>query len=155
MNKTCTLCGDTRPLADFRKARASKDGHGNWCPPCARKKDAEYRAKRDPERVKKTRSKWIKGQREKRREYQRRWREENPEKYKAHNWVQTRVRNGTIVKPDACQFCHAKGVRIEAAHGDYSQPEKFLWLCVPCHRRIDDNPVANGSLATPEQRHAH
>lgn len=32
--KTCTNCGETKPLTEFHKSSKSKDGHRTWCKPC-------------------------------------------------------------------------------------------------------------------------
>lgn len=34
MTKTCARCGKTKPLSEFYKQSASKDGHGSWCKMC-------------------------------------------------------------------------------------------------------------------------
>ena len=51
--KTCSHCGETKPLADFYKDKKATDGHQSWCKRCvsldnaarARKALAEKRAK--------------------------------------------------------------------------------------------------------------
>ena len=84
---------------------------------------------------------------EQRRAYMRDWRARNPSKRwatRAPDYVRAageRVRRaikaGRLVRPDRCERCSSTGVRIEAAHRDYSQPLDVLWLCVPCHRAWD------------------
>ena len=34
--KTCSICGAVKPLADFTVARRSRDGHTSYCRPCVR-----------------------------------------------------------------------------------------------------------------------
>lgn len=49
--KTCTKCGETKPLTDFYKDKKASDGHQSWCKRCvsvdnaqrARKAKAEKR----------------------------------------------------------------------------------------------------------------
>lgn len=46
--KTCTKCGQTKSLAEFRVDRQRPDGRGTWCKPCVRantrRRIAAYRA---------------------------------------------------------------------------------------------------------------
>lgn len=41
--KTCTLCKETKPLSEFGRHRAMKDGRAYWCLECNRKKAKAYR----------------------------------------------------------------------------------------------------------------
>jgi len=43
MIKTRQICGDIKPLAEFSKDRAKKDGHSNRCKACDRKKNRKWR----------------------------------------------------------------------------------------------------------------
>lgn len=43
--KTCTRCGQEKPLSEFGKNRGLKDGFSYWCRQCWRKYHAEYREK--------------------------------------------------------------------------------------------------------------
>ena len=55
--KTCSHCGETKPLSDFYKDKKATDGHQSWCKRCvsldnaarARKALAEKRAKAETE----------------------------------------------------------------------------------------------------------
>ena len=152
ITKQCNQCGEVKQLQSFERPLESRAvcqatvRHARESRMLSTSKQGTKRKLRE------TRSKWVKSQRQKRQAYQKSWREKNPDKYRAHMRLQSLLRNGTIVKANACEYCHSEGVRLEGAHGDYSKPEKVLWLCVPCHRRMDDNPVAMGRLATPEDR---
>lgn len=46
--------------------------------------------------------------------------------------VNNAVRRGKLEKPNACQWCGAKG-RIHAHHEDYGKPLEVIWLCPRCH----------------------
>jgi hypothetical protein len=34
--KTCSKCGETKPLSEFSKRSRSKDGHAGWCKACSK-----------------------------------------------------------------------------------------------------------------------
>lgn len=55
---------------------------------------------------------------------------------RAQNRVGYLIKVGRLVRPDTCEECGQQR-NIEAAHRDYSRPEDILWLCIPCHRRMD------------------
>lgn len=86
---------------------------------------AAYERKRfaDPERKKKAL------------EYQRRARAKHPQKNRARQIVNNGMRDGLIVRPDACSHCGIKCVP-EAHHHDYSKPFEVTWYCFKCHREI-------------------
>ena len=48
--KTCTACGETKPLPDFNAKKSSPDGRATRCRVCSRKAGAEYRAA-NPEKL--------------------------------------------------------------------------------------------------------
>ena len=67
-SKTCRICGELKPLAEFHRAAGMRDGHRSECKPCFRAiSAARYRA--NPEPVK---------------ERARRWQQENPERHRAN-----------------------------------------------------------------------
>jgi len=44
--KTCTKCGETKPLEDFHRNRGRADGRSSQCGPCIRTRAAVYREDR-------------------------------------------------------------------------------------------------------------
>lgn len=62
--KTCTKCGETKPLDDFYRNRGKADGRDSWCRECAKERRRRY----------------YEENRDKERESQRRYREENRDK---------------------------------------------------------------------------
>jgi 5-methylcytosine-specific restriction endonuclease McrA len=77
--KTCTRCGETRPLSDFSKGKRNIDGRKPFCVFCDRKYQAKYRLE-NAEKKKSAQIAW----REKNREKENAQRRENPEKYRIH-----------------------------------------------------------------------
>ena len=67
--KTCTKCGETKPLDDFHRHRGKADGRYAWCRECA----AEHRRR------------YYENNRDKERELQRQYREENRDKLQERN----------------------------------------------------------------------
>lgn len=56
-------------------------------------------------------------------------------KRKARIAVGNAIRDGIMVKADACFFCSATGA-LHAHHPDYSRPYDVFWLCPQCHGKL-------------------
>ena len=76
--KTCTKCGETKPLEEFHKDRTKKDGLQSYCKECAREKARKWYAANSERHIGNV-LKWKKANPERRREYDRKWREANAE----------------------------------------------------------------------------
>ena len=110
-------------------------------------------AERNPEKVAAAHRRWWKANPEKVRAYGRRYqqtphgkksrlarnRRESREKIGARNAINNGIRNGSITRPDTCEYCGVVDEPIEASHSDYSRPLDVEWLCRPCHRKKDDH----------------
>ena len=59
-----------------------------------------------------------------------------PEKVRARDILRKAVYEGRILKPNTCEICMKKSVKIEGHHEDYSLPYNVKWLCVKCHRNL-------------------
>lgn len=55
--KTCTKCRQTKPLVDFHKQKAAKDGHAYYCKDCYRIIDRQYR-RQNRGRLDRQKQKW-------------------------------------------------------------------------------------------------
>lgn len=138
--KTCFKCNQTKPLSEFYKHSAMKDGHLGKCKECA-KADVKtnYRANRKAY-VEYEKSRWPKKKEGDRRrkqtakykEYKRQWRAANKQKWQAHNAVAKAVKNGDLVR-QVCEYCSSADSK--AHHPDYDKPLDVVWLCNDCHRR--------------------
>lgn len=136
--KKCSECGRELPLSDFNKKRSNRDGFQDRCRKCF----SEYNKKRyasDPDRFKRDVA---------------RYRTENPSaclgtrlkacaknptKRNARRAVEAAIAAGRLKNPHVCFGCGCEEGehRIEAHHHDYTKPLDVVWLCTPCHRRMD------------------
>lgn len=121
--KTRFKCGKTKPVSEFYAHPQTADGYLNKCKECARRDRADHE-KNNPEAILATRLAVC---------------EKNPSKYNAHKAVEAAVNAGALVRPSRCFGCGCDDTehRIEAHHHDYSKPLDVIWLCTPCHRRMD------------------
>lgn len=84
--KTCSRCGETKPLEEFVKDNRRKDGHATICKECRRKKDRErYQQLKEDEAFM-----------EKHREHGRKYKERHKDKVDAYN-AEYRMR------PEVCE----------------------------------------------------
>lgn len=136
--KKCSGCGLELPLTEFNKKRRSKDGLQEKCRKCF----SEYNKKRyasDPERFKAD----VREYREKNIEnvFETRMRmcKKNPSHKNANMAVGIALKVGIISNPGVCYGCGCTSDehRIEAHHHDYARPLDIVWLCTPCHYRMD------------------
>lgn len=95
MVKTCTKCGETKPLEDFHRQKSGKYGRQPKCKNCQKAYNKEYYNKNQTElvekkkeyrelylhKVKESNLKYDRKNRKKRRESSKQWRILNPEKY--------------------------------------------------------------------------
>jgi hypothetical protein len=111
MEKRCSKCGVVKPLEEFRRHKAGKR-HAQ-CRECM----AAWKRSRAPE---------VKAAE------RRRWKEANREKVRAQDALREAVRDGRLVRPDACVRCGAVGP-VHGHHRDYAKRYDVVWLCVRCH----------------------
>jgi 5-methylcytosine-specific restriction endonuclease McrA len=72
--KTCSKCGETKPLDEFNKNRNAKDGRNSYCKICHRSEAIRYERElrvKDPDRVREKHKKYEDSHQEEIREYQR------------------------------------------------------------------------------------
>ena len=136
--KRCTKCGRELPETCFNWSDRARGRRQGMCRDCFSKYNRERYAKnRD-------------GVRRAVREYRREHPDavirtrlatnaRNPTKVNARRCVEAAMKAGVLVRPDHCSGCGCSDSehRIEAHHNDYSRPLDVIWLCTPCHRRMD------------------
>ena len=156
--KRCIKCGAMRPLSDFYKHKAMKDGHLNKCKECT-KKDVKENRENNLEYYKEYDR--IRDQSEERKEMKRRyqqteagkesikkshkkWIENNRKKRNAQIKVGNAIRDGKLIK-QPCEIC-GNAEKVVAHHCDYDKPLEVMWLCPKCHTawHKENGEAANG-----------
>lgn len=136
--KKCSECGHEKPLSEFNKLRKSKDGHQSICRACCSAYNkARYAS--DPERHKGNVRKYRENNPRKVLETRLKTCAKSPSRTRANKVVEAALACGELENPGVCYGCGcvAGEHRIEAHHHDYSKPLDIVWLCTPCHRRMD------------------
>ena len=77
-HKTCTACGDSKPLTEFYRNRRNRDGRGPRCLDCHREQQRVYRES-NREMLNKKRREYVKANPEKVNAYNRKYRDEHPD----------------------------------------------------------------------------
>ena len=133
--KKCFKCKQEKPLSEFYRHKAMRDGHLGKCKDCT-KRDALKHREANLEKVRaydRERAKLphrIQSNTNRTRLY----RQDNPEKNKAHFLADKAIRNGKL-KQEPCLVCGAKE-RVEKHHNDYSKPLDVIFLCSAHHSAI-------------------
>lgn len=127
--KNCFKCGEDKPRSEFYRHAKMADGLLGKCKDCTksdarrnREENLEDRQAYDRERAKR---------RDRQAAVNKSNRERNPEKYRARTALNNAVRDGRIVKPDACACGSTEA--IQGHHADYSKPLEVTWQCRKCH----------------------
>lgn len=137
--KMCAKCGLEKPLDEFYRQTAGKDGLGSYCKLCVREYAKQWRYA-NPERHKANVARWCKEHPEQARAGRARWRKEHPKQVKAqkarHNRKhaeQCKARAARWAKehPERCRAAarryyenHKEEVRARAACWAKTHPEK-------------------------------
>jgi len=134
MHKRCSKCGETKPVSDFGRRKASKDGLQIWCKKCTNGYARKW-GRENADHVSKTHRAYYRANREKWVEDRETYRERHPDKISARNTVNNALYRGEIAKPDSCEDCGrlTESRRLHAHHDDYSKPLEVKWKCLRCH----------------------
>ena len=145
--KRCKACGVEKPLSEFHKAKANKDGRHTECNVCrcaARRRycaeNRELVAIQNQRLRRKHRAKRLRASKEYRRthvaEIKAYYHATYNEKFQANaarGKVRVAKRHGLLIE-QPCEICgEIEG--IEAHHEDYSKPLNVRWLCRIHHAR--------------------
>ena len=132
-SKTCTKCGEEKPLDGFYRDRSKTDGRECWCKDCKRAHERSPQRKEQRARYDRT----AKGRKAKR-ESAARMRQKYPEKHSAREAVRYAVKVGRLERPEHCSEC-GTFTFVEAHHhnGYLNDVLDVEWLCKECHQAAD------------------
>lgn len=126
--KTCFKCNETKPLTEYYKHAAMKDGHLNKCKLCA-KKDVHLHRHESTSREKILAYDRARGSRQTLQKLQE-YRAKYPKKYKAHSIVNYAIKSKKLFR-EPCQICGNENTH--GHHDDYDKPLNVRWLCAEHH----------------------
>ena len=132
--KSCSKCGEVKPLEDFHVKKRATCGRTPRCKTCTAEDKLVYRGNQvvsDSTRARKEKKDYP----DKVRARKNRWAHANREKKSAHMRVYLAIKSGLVLKPDTCSRCKTPG-DLEGHHEDYSRPLTVEWLCRTCHARV-------------------
>ena len=130
--KTCSKCGEVKPLTEYYRDARSKGGLRSCCKPCHIEAVKTWIVA-NPEKHATYRDRWKRENPEKTADRISRWQQANPEKHRAHVAVMNAIRHGKIVS-QPCVVCGDK--KSEGHHPDYSKPLEVVWLCRKHHMML-------------------
>ena len=129
--KTCTRCGETKPVSDFHWKTAKHKTRRSWCKRCGSNKRRAWRWK-DPDKRRANQRKYNNSRSQKKVAYNKQYNKTHQYVEKAHNTLNHSIDRGDITRPDTCEHC-CKTCKPEGHHDDYSKPLEVKWLCPECH----------------------
>ena len=130
--KTCSKCGECKPIDEFYVHTQMADGHLGKCKTCT-KRDVSLNRQLSPHAREYDRRRAKQPHRMAlRARVVRAWRKRHPDRMRAQN----AAARAHLQRPGSCQGCGVT-TRVEKHHPDYSQPLLIEWLCKPCHAIAD------------------
>ena len=140
--KTCTGCGEAKPLERFAKKPGTRDGLNTQCKECRNaysRSPAGRAANIRFQRSERGRAHAYRLRRTaKGRAAAARARAAHPEHHAARYAVRSALRRGDLTRPEGCAQC-GQPCRPEAHHRSYEQAAWLVveWLCRSCHQEAD------------------
>jgi len=130
--KTCTVCGETKPVGEFAWKTSKHKELRAACKKCKRLYNREWKwANREASNA---------YHRAYRREHNqlmsgsvRQYRQKYPDRVKANNAINHAIERGDIIRPTTCERC-GKTCKPDGHHPDYNKPLEVQWLCCECHK---------------------
>lgn len=122
--KRCYKCGCEKPLEDFYRASANKDGRQRMCKECSQKRNNDpayiaYQKKYNKSMARvDVRAAYV--------------RPDTAKKRRAKTLVTKAIRQGKLIRLNVCSKCGKDGY-TEFHHSDYSKMLDVQELCRSCH----------------------
>lgn len=132
--KRCHKCGKEKPLEDFARRSAAKDGHQGQCKECVRSYCREW-GQRNREKVSANKRRWYEENKATQARHRAEYKARHPEKVAARAAINNAIYAGRLVKPSTCSECGRSfpSRLLHAHHEDYCKPFAVEWLCRDCH----------------------
>lgn len=133
-DKTCTKCGQAKPLDEFNWQRSNKDGRQGRCKACVDAQNRKWYRENQARKIA-ANGRWRRENRERVSAQLKRHRECHPEKARARHRLNEAVRAGKLSKSTCCESCGARteSRELDGHHEDYDKPLDVEWLCRRCH----------------------
>jgi hypothetical protein len=154
--KTCFKCGEEKPVDEFYRHPQMGDGHLGKCKECTKADVRRHRAANldkirayDRERASLPHRAVLRAR------ISKADRKKHPQRARIRLQSSRKFTN----PPETCSVCGEQPeTRIERHHYDYDDPSHFVWVCKPCHykldeaRRAQETPHAQGPVRPRETR---
>ena len=142
ISKRCCTCNEIKPLSEFYKNRAVKDGYQRSCKLCFKKHQRVYSQSEKGRRAHRQASfrynRSKKGQlANKQRSKQ--FKVENPQIIKARKAISYAVKSNKLPRPDSlqCHYCQAQAKQYHHHKGYVSKHRKdVIPVCDYCHHNL-------------------
>lgn len=139
--KECFKCGLHKPTDEFYRHDQMSGGRLGKCKECTKADvKANYARKRSQYAAYERMRYHNPARRAKVADYQRTRRLRHPDKYRARQAISNGIRDGKVIRPEACSVCGMVG-KVQAHHHDYSKPLDVIWECFKCHREREHGQV--------------
>lgn len=154
--KVCRSCKRGLLFSLFSPCKKGIFGLHSQCKECRNAYRKQYR-RSNSEKVREIQRRYNKTHHEEIREKMKRWiaanpshytehsrkfRKRHPERNRVYQATWNAISRGKLKRPAQCEACGQLG-KVQAHHWDYSRPLDVQWLCMPCHRKADEERRAN------------
>ena len=123
--KSCTKCGESKPLSEYYKQADKADGHRKECKECHR-----VASRRNSIQTRDIRAYRLKHNIH-----------FDPRKNKARQMIANHIRLGNLTRPESCSECN-KPCKPHGHHDNYNHGLDVRWLCSVCHGEWHSNNKA-------------
>ena len=133
ITKSCSKCKQAKPVSEFYKHPAKKDGYHCWCKKCHCQDTYRYAKTPKGKQIRSHYRQSTNGKYAQCREY-----EKFPDAYKARRKVNNAIRDGRLVSPKMF-ICSCGQPAQQYHHWKGYEPEHWLDVipvCIPCHKKL-------------------
>lgn len=139
ISKKCPKCKQIKPVSEFYKDKAKKDGHQGACKSCQLEYFRQYRRTEKGKTYHKRYRQSEKGK-EMCRKSRKRHQFNHPLLHKTKAIVAYAVKTGKLPRASTLKCTYCSKQAKERHHPDYTKPFEVKPVCVECHNHIH-NPI--------------